>query len=88
MASSSRSFDRVVSISYAGVQFGSFLSGFCSDAFGRRTTLMLIMLPVLGLFIMLGMAQSFWVVCVAIFLLNFMFGLKNAASAIYVSEIR
>lgn len=46
------------------------------------------MTPAIATFILLGMANSFWIVCVAFFLLSFIFGLKDAPSCIYVSEIR
>lgn len=78
----------VASIQYTGMLCGGFLSGFLSDAFGRRTAMMLVMVPIIAISFMISTAQSFWVVCLAYFLLDFMMGLKNAASAIYVSEIR
>lgn len=76
------------SLTYIGHPFGSFLSGFISDALGRRKALMLIMVPAVATFISLGMAESFWVVCVAFFIISFIFGLKDAPATIYISEIR
>lgn len=64
------------------------MSGFVSDILGRKYALMLVLMPMFALLIMLGTAQSFPIVCLAFFLFSIMIGLKNAASAIYVSEIR
>lgn len=76
------------SLIYIGHPFGSFSSGFLSDALGRRKSLMLIMVPAVATFITLGMAESFWVVCVAVFIISLIFGLKDAPATCYVSEIR
>lgn len=81
-------FLHAASLTYIGHPFGSLLSGFLSDALGRRKALMLIMVPAVATFISLGMAQSFWIVCVAVFIISFIFGLKDAPATVYISEIR
>lgn len=78
----------VASLTFIGHPFGSFLSGFVCDALGRRRALMLVMTPAIATFIMLGLAKSFWVVCLAFFALSFIFGLKDAPASVYISEIR
>lgn len=55
----------------------SLLSGFLSDAVGRRRALMLIVAPAVLGFITLGFANSFVTVCALFFLLSFIFGLKG-----------
>lgn len=49
---------------------------------------MLVVAPAVIAFIMLGLAESFEVVFIAFLLLSFIFGLKDAPSVIYVSEVR
>lgn len=70
-----------------GHPFGSVLSGFISDAFGRRRALMMVVAPAVLAFVMLGMASSYGIVSIAFFLLSFIFGLKDAPLLVYVSEI-
>lgn len=62
---------------YIGHPFGSLMSGFISDALGRRKALMLVVAPAVLAFIMLGLAESFEVVFVGFLLLSFIFGLKG-----------
>lgn len=73
---------------FIGHPFGSFLSGFLSDALGRRRAIMLVMVPAVAIFMSLYLVESFWLVCLAFFLLSFIFGLKDAPASVYVSEIR
>lgn len=73
---------------YIGHPFGSILSGFISDALGRRRALLLVVAPAVIAFIMLGFAETFEVVFIGFLLLSFIFGLKDAPSVIYVSEVR
>lgn len=73
---------------YIGHPFGSIMSGFISDALGRRRSLMLVVAPAVIAFIMLGLAESFEVVFIGFLLLSFIFGLKDSPSVIYVSEVR
>lgn len=70
-----------------GHPFGSILSGFISDAFGRRQALMMVIAPAVLAFLMLGLANSFALVSIAFFLLSFIFGLKDAPLLVFVSEI-
>lgn len=76
------------SLTYVGHPFGGFLSGFLSDGIGRRRAIILVMCPAAVIFVTLGLANSFWLVCLAFFLLSFIFGLKDAPATIYISEVR
>lgn len=72
---------------HIGHPFGSLLSGFISDAIGRRKALIFIVAPAVLAFVSLSFADSFVVVCAEFFFLSFIFGLKDAPATIYVSEV-
>lgn len=75
------------SFTFIGHPFGSLLSGFLSDTLGRRKALMFIVGPAVFAFIALGLVESYIGICVCFFLLSFIFGLKDAPSVVYVSEV-
>lgn len=50
--------------------------------------MMLITLPIFGTFLTLGFVQSYEVICIGFAILGFIFGLKEAPTITYVSEIR
>ena len=70
-----------------GHPFGSLLSGFISDAIGRRRALIFIVAPSVLAFVLLAFADTFAAVCALFFFLSFIFGLKDAPATIYVSEV-
>lgn len=76
------------SFTFIGHPFGAVLSGFVSDALGRRKALLFIVAPAVFAFVALGFAESYAVICACFFFLSFIFGLKDAPSVIYVSEVR
>lgn len=80
-------FDFIATCVHVGHPFGSLLSGFISDAIGRRKALMFIVSPAILAFIALGFADSFITICALFFFLSFLFGLKDAPATIYVSEV-
>lgn len=77
----------VATCTHIGHPFGSLLSGFISDAVGRRKALIFIVAPAVLAFIGLAFADSFIIVCALFFFLSFIFGLKDAPATIYVSEV-
>lgn len=72
---------------HIGHPFGSLLSGFISDAIGRRKALIFIVAPAVLAFVGLAFAETFTIVCALFFFLSFIFGLKDAPATIYVSEV-
>lgn len=60
------------------------LSGFVSDALGRRKALIVVVGPAILAFIILGFANSFAVVCLGFLLLSFIFGLKGGFLQIFI----
>lgn len=67
---------------------GSLLSGPISDKIGRRRAIMMVNIPLAIFWIILGFSQSFLVISIMFVLIGFCFGLKEAPSFIYISEIR
>lgn len=67
---------------------GGLVSSPVCDRIGRRRAIMLVTIPLIVVWIMLGYAQSFPVICLGFMLLGFCFGLKESPSLTYVSEIR
>lgn len=66
---------------------GSLLSGPISDKIGRRRAIMMVNIPLAIFWIILGFSRSFSVISVMFVLIGFCFGLKEAPSFIYISEI-
>lgn len=75
------------SLALIGHPFGSLLSGSISVALGRRRALLMVVAPAILAFIVLGCSDSFFFVCLSFFSLSFIFGLKDAPSMIYISEM-
>lgn len=73
---------------FIGHPLGSLLSGVISDAFGRQKAMKIVVAPTVIAFIILGYAQSFAVISMAVLMLSFLFGLKDSPIAVYISEIR
>lgn len=71
-----------------GHPLGSLLSGIVSDTLGRRKAMMLIIAPTVIAFIVLGFAESFLIIGVVFTSLSFIFGLKDAPTAVYICETR
>ena len=67
---------------------GSLLSGVISDRIGRRRAIMMVNIPLTICWIILGFSQSFSMISAMFVLIGFCFGLKEAPSFIYISEIR
>lgn len=67
---------------------GSLVSGPICDRIGRRRAIMLVTVPLIVAWIVLGYSQSFLTVCFGILILGFCFGLKESPSVTYVCEIR
>lgn len=66
---------------------GSLMSGPINDRIGRRRTIMLLNIPLTIGWIALGFSHSFPLICVMFTVLGFSFGLKEAPSVTYISEI-
>lgn len=67
---------------------GSLVSGPICDRIGRRRAIMLVTVPLIVAWIVLGYSQSFLTVCFGFLILGFCFGLKESPSVTYVCEIR
>lgn len=80
-------FQFAATCTHIGHPFGSLLSGFISDAIGRRKALIFIVAPAVLAFVGLAFAETFTIVCALFFFLSFIFGLKDAPATIYVSEV-
>lgn len=71
-----------------GHPIGGLISGPLCDQFGRRKLLMAICIPLVSLWIMLGYAQSFPIICIGFVLMGICTGVKESPSLTYVCEIR
>lgn len=78
----------VASLAFIGHPLGSLLSGVVSDALGRRKAMMLTVASTVIGFTLLGFAESYAIVGLAFLILSFVFGLKDAPSAVYICETR
>lgn len=67
---------------------GSLISAPISDKFGRRKAIMLVSIPIVAAWIMLGFAHSFSVICFGFILIGFGMGSVEAPATLYVGEIR
>lgn len=59
-----------------------------SDMLGRRRAMMVVIVPALITFFIMGFVESFVSVCLGFIILGFIFGLKDAPTTVYVSEVR
>lgn len=76
------------SFAYLAHPIGGLLSGPLNDKFGRRKTIMVVCIPIAFAWLLMGFSYSFPVICFGFTFIGFCFGLKEAAAATFVSEIR
>lgn len=78
----------LASFAHMAHPIGSLLSGPICDKIGRRRAIMMVNIPLAIFWIILGFSQSFLMISAMFLLIGFCFGLKEAPSFIYISEIR
>lgn len=78
----------LASFAHMARPIGSLLSGPICDKIGRRRTIMLVAVPLITCWAMLGFAYSFPLICLGVAVIGFCFGLKEAPSLTYISEVR
>lgn len=66
---------------------GSLMSGPINDRFGRRKAIMMVNIPLTICWIILGFTQTFPLICLLFSIMGFCFGLKEAPSLTYITEI-
>lgn len=76
------------SIGLGAQVIGSILSGFIAEAFGRKTALCLVNIPLLIGWLLFYSATSLAQIYIAALLFGVGIGLTNSPSAVYVGEIR
>lgn len=76
------------SLAFIAHPIGSVVGGKLCDVYGRRKIMMAITVPIFIAFAMLGFATSYEVICIGFAALGFIFGLKEAPTITYCSEIR
>lgn len=76
------------SLAFIGHPIGGVVGGQVCDVIGRRRTMMFITAPIFVTFCVLGFASSYELICIGFAVLGFVFGLKEAPTITYVSEIR
>lgn len=74
----------IASFAHVAHPIGSLLSGPVCDKIGRRKSFMVVSIPLLISWIMLGFSQSFPIVCLAFLVLGLCMGLNETPSITYV----
>lgn len=77
----------IASLAYFANSFGAFAGWIMSDAIGRRKSLLLTSIPFIIGWTMLCYSQSLTMIYAAFCIMGFGFGLKEASSMTYTSEI-
>lgn len=78
----------LATVAHIAHPIGGVVSAPINDKIGRRKAIMLVNIPLTIGWIVLGFSYSFPVICLIFTLMGFSFGLKEAPTYTYISEIR
>lgn len=78
----------LATLAHVAHPIGGVVSGPINDKIGRRKAIMLVNIPLTMSWIILGFSHSFPLICLLFTLVGFCFGLMEAPTLTYVSEIR